>query len=376
MQRLTAGLLLLAILAPAVHAQGTLSTQGFGYPPGELSTRAAAMGGASAPFDPLSPINPAALTSWGSTALYFQYSPEYRSVTVDGASDHAMISRFPLISAATMLGDRTTVSLSTSTFLDRTWETARTAFEHGSSGDSAEFTEHFSVAGAINDVRLGVAYQIAPRVRIGVGGHVFTGKNRLDISRTFLDTAFASFSQNSTISYAGSAFSGGIEVEPVAGVWLAASGRLGGRVEATSGDTTLSRAHIPDEYGGAIEFTGLSGFLFAARAQWTGWSSMSALGARDVTAVDGWDIGVGAEVNGPTVFGGTMPLRVGYRNRTLPFSVGGREVTERSISAGFAIPGAGDRSRLDIGVQHASRRADVAATERAWTISAGIFLRP
>ena len=51
----------LCFAAPALYAQGALSVQGFGYPGGELSTRALATGGSLADFDANSPINPAAL---------------------------------------------------------------------------------------------------------------------------------------------------------------------------------------------------------------------------------------------------------------------------------------------------------------------------
>ncbi|HET7565951.1 MAG TPA: hypothetical protein VFJ96_13205 [Gemmatimonadaceae bacterium] len=376
MQKLPAVLLALACAAPAAFAQGTLSTQGFGYPPGELSTRAASTGGATAPFDPISPVNPASLSSWGRTALYFQYSPEFRSVSVPGGSDHATITRFPLLAAAVGIGSHTTFGISASTFLDRTWQTQLTSFQHGNQGDSTQFTENFSVNGAINDLRLGGAYQIIPALRIGVAGHVYTGENRLDISRTFADSSFASFSQNSSIGFAGSAVSGGIEAEPVHGLWLAATGRLGGPITATRNDTTLSRGYIPNSYGGAVEITAIGGLLLAARAEWTGWSTMSKLGAGDVTGFDGWDMGVGAEASGPTLLGSSMPLRLGFRHRTLPFAVSGHEVTENAVAAGFGIPIAGDRSRLDFGLERASRTADVAGKEHAWTISAGLFVRP
>ncbi|HEX6966627.1 MAG TPA: hypothetical protein VF166_12575 [Gemmatimonadaceae bacterium] len=377
MQKLPAILLALICVAPAAYAQGTLSTQGFGYPPGELSTRAAASGGATSPFDPLSAVNPAALTSWGGrTALYFQYSPEFRSVSVPGGTDHATVTRFPLLAAAVGIGSHATFGISAATFLDRTWHTQVTSFQHGNQGDSTQFTENFSVNGAINDVRLAGAYQIIPAIRIGVAGHVYTGENRLNITRTFADSSFASFSQNSTIGYAGSAVSGGLEVEPVHGLWLAATGRLGGPITSTRNDTTLSRAYIPNAYGGGVEITAIGGLLLAARAEWTEWSTMSKLGEGDVTGFDGWDVGVGAEANGPTLFGSSMPLRAGYRHRTLPFGVGGQEVTENSISAGLGIPIAGERSRLDFGLQRASRTADVSGMEHAWIISAGLFVRP
>lgn len=376
MQKFPAVLLALTCLAPAVSAQGTLSTQGFGYPPGALSTRAASTGGAAAPFDPLSADNPAALTSWGRTALYFQYSPEFRSVTVPGGTDHATITRFPLAAAAVGVGTHVTLGLSASTFLDRTWHTQLSGFQHGNQGDSTQFTENFSVNGAINDVRLAAAYQIIPALRIGVAGHVYTGENRLDITRTFADSIFASFAQHSTIGYSGSAMSGGIEAEPVHGLWLAATGRLGGPITSSRNDTTLSRAYIPNSYGGGVEITAIGGLLLAARAEWTGWSTMNNLGAGDVTGFDGWDFGVGAEASGPTLFGSSMPLRLGFRHRTLPFGVGGKQVTENAVAAGFGLPIAGDRSRFDFGVQRASRSANVAGKEHAWTISAGLFVRP
>ena len=51
------------ILVPVVGAaQGTVGGQGFGYPAGQYSSRAAATAGALAPFDPMSPVNPAAIT--------------------------------------------------------------------------------------------------------------------------------------------------------------------------------------------------------------------------------------------------------------------------------------------------------------------------
>ena len=374
---LVLAMLFLAPLVPAASAQGTLSTQGFGYPPGGLSTRAAATGGATAPFDPVSTANPAALSSWGGTALYVQYSPEFRSVSVPGGSDHETISRFPLAAAAVGVGAHATLGLSASTFLDRTWQTALSAFQHGNQGDSTQYTETFSVNGAINDLRLAAAYEIIPALRIGVAGHVYTGENRLDITRTFVDSNFASFSQHATISYAGSAVSGGIEAEPVRGLWLAATGRLGGPITASHGDTTLSRGYIPDSYGGAVEVTAIGGLLLAARAEWNEWSSMRKLSVGDITGFDGWDYGVGAEASGPSIFGASAPLRVGYRHRILPFGVSGNEVTENAVSAGLGIPIAGDRSRLDLGVERASRSAaSVNGSEHGWTISAGLFIRP
>lgn len=47
---LTAAMMVTPVLA---RAQGTLSTQGLGFPPGQLSTAARTMGGATGEADPL-----------------------------------------------------------------------------------------------------------------------------------------------------------------------------------------------------------------------------------------------------------------------------------------------------------------------------------
>ena len=56
---------LAALHAPAaLSAQGTLSTQGFGYPTGQNSTRSLGAAGALAENDPLSVTNPATLITF------------------------------------------------------------------------------------------------------------------------------------------------------------------------------------------------------------------------------------------------------------------------------------------------------------------------
>ncbi len=109
--------------APDAGAQGNLSTFGFGYPPGQLSARAQATGGAIGEMDPVSTLNPAALISWGGSAIYFQVEPEFRRVDAAGGSDRTTTARYPLTGGALALGSRWVLGIATSTFLDRSWAT-------------------------------------------------------------------------------------------------------------------------------------------------------------------------------------------------------------------------------------------------------------
>jgi hypothetical protein len=95
------------LVLPALGAaQGTISTQGFGYPTGGLSTRAGAAGGGFAEFDFTSPRNPSSTLGWGRGGLYFQYEPEFRTVTAGPATDNTMTARFPIWMAGLQLGSK------------------------------------------------------------------------------------------------------------------------------------------------------------------------------------------------------------------------------------------------------------------------------
>ncbi len=368
--------ILLAAVVPArAVAQGTLSTQGFGYPPGQLSTRATSLGGGLAETDPLSPINPAALSQWVASGLYVQYSPEYRSVTSTDISDHTMTARFPVMMGAVTAGSRVVLGLSASTLLDRTWETSRVGYTH-SGADSARFEEDFTSSGAINDIRLGVAFAVTPSLWIGAGGHVFSGDDRLKITRVSADTTTTPFLQQSRLSYSGTGLSGGVTWRPFQGMLLGASGRLGGQIETFRNDTSLTKADVPARWGVGGTFTGVSGLLVTARANWTGWSSLADLGRPGLGVTDAWDVGGGVEVAGPLAFGLSFPVRVGYRQRTLPFTVSGVKVVENSFSFGAGIPISRGRSRIDLGAERANRGSVNGISEKAWILSVGVMVRP
>jgi hypothetical protein len=370
-------LVLCATLATSAAAQGTLSTQGFGYPAGGLSTHAEALGGSIAEGDALSPVNPATLTTWGRPGLYLQYDPEYRTVTANGNSDHTLTARFPLLSGALNIGDRVTFGLSATTFLDRTWETSSTGYAHFVGGDSALFNERFTTDGAINDVRAAVGIVVLPTLSIGVAGHVLTGQNQLTAARTFTDTSFASFTQLSTLSYTGHSFTGGIAWRPLASLSVAASGDIGGTMHSFRNDTTLTSARVPKRIGFGTMFGGVSGLVLSANAEWHGWSSLNGLAESDIKAVDGWDWGVGAEVRAPSLFGQEIPVRLGYRHRILPFQANLADVHETDYSLGFGIPVSRGRSRVDLSFTRANRTASLPdVSEHAWIMSFGFLIRP
>jgi hypothetical protein len=365
------------LVASPVAAQGTLSTQGFGYHPGQISTRARATGGALGEFDPTSALNPAALAWWERSGVVLEYAPEFRRVTTTGTSETATIARFPLSGAAIAIGNRTIVGITLSTFLDRTWETAQRG-THQFADDEIPFELEFRSAGAINDIRFAGAWTASPALRFGLGAHVFAGSNRLSIFTQFDDTLgrVTNFGQQSRISYSGAAASAGVDWRPHRSVGIAASGRLGGTLRAVRNDTTLATADVPTRVGLGLAYTGFTGAVIAASGEWQNWSKLDRLGSDQLTTFDGWDYGLGAEVRGPRWFGGDIPLRVGVRRRTLPFGAAGAEVEETSVAFGWGFTIASGRAVADFGLSRASRTAEGGASERATTFSIGLIVRP
>jgi hypothetical protein len=92
--------------------------------------------------------------------------------------------------------------------------------------------------------------------------------------------------------------------------------------------------------------------------------------------VDAWDTSIGADIAGPRLGDRIVFLRGGFRTRTLPFTAAENRVKENSITGGVGTAFAGNRVLMDLAVIHASRSAALEASERAWTVSLGISVRP
>ena len=363
--------------ATGAGAQGALSTQGFGYPPGQLSTRALGAGGAIAETDPLSPINPAALMNWGASAVFFQSDPERRAVTANGERQSTTTWRYPLVSGSLSLGPRAIVSLSSSTLLDRTWNTTEERPVDLGGAPVAAITSYRS-EGAINDVRLAGAYAPRPWIRVGLGAHAFTGRNLLSLRTDFLDSlAFTPLGDTTIISYGGNAVSAGIEARIGRQFAVAASGRVGGSISAERRDTTLATADVPTRFGVGVTYLGLRGSTIGVRASHEGWSSLESLGGAGFAAHDAWDLGAGADVAGPRFGRNVLQLRAGVRRRSLPFEAAGEKVSESSVSFGTGTAFANGRVFSDLGVVRAWRTVGSdAVREAAWTLSVGLAVRP
>lgn len=374
MHRLSHAALALLVSAGALAAQGTISSQGFGYPVGGLSGAASAMAGANAELDPNSAVNPAAITRTNRFSLMLRLEPESKSTIAGGNEATARIFRFPGFQATGAFG-RFVGAIGVSAMLDRTW---RNQVDDTLIVSGIPVPSRLQVGseGAMGDARVALGFIVNPRLQVGASLHAITGENRTVFTRRFDDTTgVQSIGQVNSFGYNGMAYSVGVVAEPLTDFIVAASARFGQELTVELERNELSQATVPGRYGLGLTYFGIPGLSLHGRVDHVRWSDMEGLGTNSVSTFDGTEFSFGAEALGPRMLGANSAIRAGLRSRTLPFGANGNEVKESGFAFGFGIPVSRGRGQMDIGAQRL-RRTTSGARENAWLISIGFGIRP
>ena len=268
------------------------------------------------------------------------------------------------------------MSLSASTLLDRTSTTAFNSTQLLGGGDSVPMTTTYHIDGGMDDVRLAGAWTptVAPRRSWRARASPATTSW---ISRRRSPTRCGSRRSRSQriLGFSGSAASAGFQLFNNQFVAVGI-GRVGWQpphvVAGHAADVGASaeslrrvaRLHRHHELGDLDPHLARD------------WSSLGGLGTPGLIGVNAWDTSIGADMRARSWRSQYLFLRGGFRTRTL--AVPGREsdVTENSFSGGLGTAFANGRVLTDLAVIRASRSADIAATEHAWTLSFGISVRP
>jgi hypothetical protein len=369
-----AALIALLALPAAVAAQGGLGSQGFGYPVGQMSGAALGSGGAGAESDPNSGINPAAIAQPNRFSLMLQFEPEFRRTSAGGAADKASLVRFPSFVATGSFG-RFVVSGGVTTVLDRTWSnTYADSLLVG--GAWVPTTVIAQSEGSLSDVRAALSYVVHRRLQLGFGLHGMTGENRTGLTYIFPDTSgVGGVDQAASFGYEGAALSFGFVAEPRDGLQLSGSMRSGGALTLEQGGSEVGAASVPTRFGLGATWAAIPGVAVSARVEQTRWSDMDGLGSTQVSLFDATEFALGAEFLGPRLGGTNSAVRVGIRDRALPFGISGNEVRERILAGGLGIPVSRGRAQIDLALQRATRSAP-GITEKAWLITVGLGIRP
>lgn len=385
-----AALLVAAVAPAALAAQGSISGQGFGYPTGQLTVRAQSTGGAFAESDPAAPVNPAALFGWIVMGASAQYTPELRTTTADARSVRATLPRFPVFSFGLPIGQKFFLGISAASLLERNFF-AQTSGTQEIRGETVSSFTTNNVRGNMSDLRFALAYQPASWLRVGGAWHFIGGENRVAIQRRFTrpiplpdgtsgidSTTYGSISERTELGFSGQAYSLGIDVRTLPGLFVSASIRRGFTLQTEVGRLVPSSAEVPGRTGISVRYEGLPGARLAARYETVSWSDMAALGSGNTATFDTRELGAGVELNGPQIQKVASEVRFGWRTRQLPFGVGGVRPDETGIGGGIGLPLARGRYIVDLGAERLTRSVPGLAgvRERAWVLAFGVRVRP
>jgi hypothetical protein len=277
------------------------------------------------------------------------------------------------------VGSSARFSLSYSSFLDRTWTNT---YQDTQTVGGLRLPSNVTAVsdGGIADIRGAMSWTFSPKLTIGAGVHVFPGSNRIVFGRAFPNdtTSFGAFSQTNTFNFSGSAVSFGVIATPMTHLNLAMSARYGFSMHVHQGDsTTLGDAKVPDRLSLSVAYDGLGGSILSARYNSEQWSALRGLGSPGLSIFDATELSAGLETAGPKFNAIPTAVRLGIRDRTLPFGFGTQQVHETEINGGIGIPLSQGRAALDLTLAHALRTAGNSGfTETGWIFSLGIAIKP
>ena len=377
MMRSTISASIVALLAAApLQAQNSAyGVLGIGFPSAPFGTAARAMGGGPSATDPQSFVNPAALGNVPSLFVQAASMQEFRSYSIGSVNASGLRqNRFPYAVVAGPLGPRFVYSLGFDSYAERTYSAA-TDGTITIRGQPVGFSDRIGSSGGIADIRAAGAWSPNARVSVGFAWHFLTGSAKVTTSRSFTDPVYRSFSDVVDARYSGYGASAGVMYARSTRVRLGASVRMDTKLNREVGEDLQAQVSLPVTLAGGAEFRPTPLLRVAATGAFRTWSRADAdLAVAGTNAFNTIDLGLGVEMGG-AAGGPPLPIRLGVRFATLPFSPTTDQPREVDLTAGTGLRMAAGRAHLDFTVERVMRDGG-GASERAWQLTAGFHVRP
>lgn len=371
----------LLLLPNAARAQNSIyAVRGLGIPTRQLSPRARSLGGAFGVFDATSAINPAAVASVTSLAASGSYGTTIRDYTAEGVTATDLKdTRFPLGMLAGSFGSKPfAFAVSFASLTERTYDISTTAVDT-ISGLEIDVADRIRQDGGVNDIRGAVGWRLSPNFQLGAALHLITGSMRVQARREFLETQLQVYDEESQVSFSGIGFSAGLQWAIAQRIRVAFSARLDSDMKTTVAERskssrTTTKIPLPLYLNGGVLWDLAPQLQWTVSGDWTSWSRAEGhLDPQTLGTFDSWGVGTGIQYG---ALNGVLPVRLGARYGTLPFSPSATEQpTEFILSAGLGTQIARGRLAVDFSGERLIREG-ANASERAWHLLLGITVRP
>ncbi len=244
-------------------------------------------------------------------------------------------------------------------------------------GEPVEAVDRFESTGSLGQVRVGWSRRVLESVALGFNVGSYVGTVDRIFSR-FLDPEAVGpdvepFITTGRWRASGPIVGGGVAWDPSELIRLSASATWSGDLKlrpSAGGVTEVGRYPIPFEVraGGTVAL--LPGLALSASLSHADWSETGDALREDESRGAAWSYGAGVEWSRPTILGRAMPIRLGVRQRDLPFHFDGEPATENMLSAGLGYnltdPEAFPSARVDFSFERGERSAGPALEEEFW----------
>ena len=344
-------MLLWSLVFPgAVIGQSILGSSGLGTRAEPLDAVQRALGGVGAAIQSSTvlPGDPTASLDLLAPTLTFTIQPTWANYTVGSAEGDFVVIRFPVFGFAFPIGTTTVLTLTMGSEFDQRWSAVvQDSVDLG--GTMVGITDEFRSEGGISTARAGWAKRLTPTLAVGATAGLHMGGLTRSFKRSFGQAVLDSISLEEPISpfsdvgrwiHSGPVASVNVSWDPIRSVQLTGAINWSGTiaVEPTDdvGRETLD-VDVPLEFKLAATTQLSPAFMITAGMSTANWSDLGvpqidSVGVGRATAIGAgiqWDIG--------NFWAGGFPLRLGYRQASLPFRFRGNTVKESAVSFGFAV---------------------------------------
>lgn len=367
-----------ALVQPAAAQASIFSVRGLGVPASPYTARTLTLGGATAMFDPLSALNPAAMGGNDTLAAVFTAAQSFRSTRDPAGTSTGRDTRFPHVMIAGPVGHTPfSIGLSLSSYSTRDFSLA-TVDTVSPRGLPVILSDTFSSTGGVSQIQAGGAWHRRGSAwSVGASFTLLTGTNRLQSRAAFSDSSYIPTRQRTELSYAGYGATLGVRRDFGPSLSIGAMVRTDHNVKVNIDSTRLTQVDLPISLGAGVQWRS-SRLTLAGQGLWRTWSDANT----DITTLDGYgsfntlELGGGIEYARNARRGYQFPIRLGVRYATLPFAIRpGVQPHELGLSIGTGTRFAAQRGGIDLGLERISRSGGV-YHERVWRVLVGITVRP
>jgi hypothetical protein len=365
--------LALASAGGAAAQTSVYGIRGLGFPSRQAAARERALGSGFIALDPGSPVNPATVAAFAGITVAIMGETDFRSYSMRSTDVGGLHStRFPLGLLGGRLGSSpVSFALSFAQYTERSYDlTVSDTLDLR--GTPVAYDERTTSRGGMADVRGALAYRVSRGIWLGAAVHLLTGSAKLTFAREFADSTYRSYRIETDETARGFGVSAGALVAPWPRLAFGVTVRTDTRAEITVDSTTTADVDLPLTVVGGTQVTVLRAMRWAASVTWRSWSTAD--GDLDARAFDTWEVGTGLEFGGPDA-GTRLPLRLGFRYATLPFSPADDQAREIGVSVGAGLVFASSHGLLDMALERA-RRTGAGGAETAWQVSWTVTVRP